>query len=518
MFVTCFYAVWCVAAMMLAASAARAQPAGWVEARDQAPPAIAREFRAAWVATVANIDWPSKPGLPAAQQQAEMDAILDRAAATGLNALVVQVRPSCDAIYPSELEPWSEFLTGRSGEAPSPMYDPLQRWIDGCRARGMELHAWFNPFRARHFQAKGPDAPTHITQRRGDLAKRYDNLQWLDPGEPEARAHTLRVVLDVVRRYDIDGVHFDDYFYPYPKEGQQFPDENSFRKFGAGKARDDWRRESVNQFVKQLYDEVKKLKPHVRVGISPFGIYRPGHPAGIQGFDQYANLYADVRLWLREGWLDYLAPQLYWAVDQRAQSFERLLDWWIANNDQRRHIFAGLYTSRIPSADPARSHSGPRWQPGEILRQVDLSRQRDLGPGGASGQIHFSMIALSEDRAGMARALADGPYAEPALPPATPWLAPTSAAGASAARLAAPTLAAVEIGGSTAVVTAGPLAPGERLIARVRAVGRWSKAVVRFGPRAEISVQGAPGPVDAVSLQRADRFGALSPMATWTTR
>ena len=299
------------------------------------PPPAPREFRAAWVSTVANIDWPSKPNLNADKQQAEAIAILDRARALNLNAIVLQVRPAADAIYPSKLEPWSEYLTGLQGQAPQPWYDPLKFWITQAHARGLELHAWFNPYRARQNGARSPAAPNHISRANPAAVKSYGKYLWMDPGEDSAVKQTLDVVLDVVRRYDIDGVHIDDYFYPYPIEAPgttgaegialegktgkyevEFPDGPSFQRYvgGGGKLdRSAWRRQNVNKLIEALYEEIHREKSWVRFGISPFGIGRPDRrPAGINGFSQYDKLYADAETWLQNGWLDYFTPQLYW--------------------------------------------------------------------------------------------------------------------------------------------------------------------------------------------------------------
>jgi uncharacterized lipoprotein YddW (UPF0748 family) len=286
-------------------------------------PALEREFRGAWVAVVNNIDWPSRKGLTTEQQQTELRAIIDRCAQLKLNVVIFQVRPACDALYPSKLEPWSEYLTGTPGQGPHPAWDPLEFAIREAHARGMELHAWFNPFRARHSTgSKTVTAPTHVSKTRPQLVKKYGTHLWLDPGLAEVHDLSARVILDVVTRYDVDGIHVDDYFYPYPekdpaKKEIPFPDDESFAAYqraGGKLARDDWRRDNVNRFIARMYREVKAAKPWVKVGISPFGIYRPGHPAQIKGFDQYDKLYADPRAWLAQGSLDYLAPQLYCAA------------------------------------------------------------------------------------------------------------------------------------------------------------------------------------------------------------
>ncbi|NGZ83267.1 family 10 glycosylhydrolase [Duganella aceris] len=413
------------------------------------PPPAPREFRAAWVSTVANIDWPSRSNLSVAKQQAEALAILDRSKSLNLNAIVLQVRPSADAIYPSELEPWSEFLTGQQGRAPSPAWDPLQFWIEQAHARGLELHAWFNPYRARHATAKSPLARNNIGSTNPDVVKPYGRYLWMDPGEAAASQHTLAVILDVVRRYDIDGVHIDDYFYPYPidtpnaagpegvaldggvgaRQELEFPDQASWQRYllgGGTLDRPNWRRQNVNALIEAMYLGIRKEKSHVRVGISPFGIGRPDRrPAGIVGFSQYDKLYADAELWLANGWLDYLAPQLYWPVAQAPQAFDVLLDYWLAQNTRARHVWPGLYTSRIDNTIKT-------FAPEEIVKQIGVTRSR----AGVRGHLHFSIAALMENRKGITDQLRAQTYQTAALAPASPWLgaeAP-SAPGAAARR------------------------------------------------------------------------------------
>jgi uncharacterized lipoprotein YddW (UPF0748 family) len=401
-----------------------------------APPPAPREFRAAWVATVANIDWPSRKDLTPEQQRQEVLRLLDAAQALHLNALVLQVRPSTDAIYPSALEPWSEFLTGLSGRAPQPAWDPLAYWLQEAHRRGIELHAWLNPYRARSAAATGELAATHIARTRPELVKRYGppGQLWMDPGEPESARHTLAVLADLLRRYELDGVHIDDYFYPYPvREGGatsgpelDFPDEPAWTRYrasGGALERADWRRSQVDALVQRLFETTRNLRPQARVGISPFGLPRPDRrPPGISGFSQYDKLYADVERWFEAGWLDYLAPQLYWPIEQRAQAFGVLFDHWLAANRAQRHVWPGLYTSRLGQAEPAPgANMNPReWAPAEILNQLALMRGREAQP--SAGHVHFSMVALLQDRQGIAQRLRAGPYAQPALVPATPWL------------------------------------------------------------------------------------------------
>lgn len=388
------------------------------------PPQVAREFRGAWIATVANIDWPSKPGLSVEEQKRELVKLLDLAVELNLNAVVLQVRPACDALYASQLEPWSPFLTGTMGQPPEPYYDPLAFAVDEAHRRGLELHAWFNPYRASHPSMKGPLSSDHISRARPELVRQYGEYLWLDPGEPGAVDHSLAVIMDVVRRYDVDGVHFDDYFYPYPvadKEGQpiDFPDDASWEKYLAGLdgkqplTRDDWRRQNVTQFLERLNAEIHHAKPWVKFGVSPFGIYRPGEPPGIAGFDSYAKLYADSRKWLADGTVDYLSPQLYWPIEQKAQSYPVLLAWWNQQNAQHRHLWPGLFTSRVDDG------SKTAWAADEVVHQIEATRAQT----GASGNIHFSIKALAADRGGLATKLREGLYGEPALVPGSPWLA-----------------------------------------------------------------------------------------------
>ncbi len=390
------------------------------------PPTVTREFRGAWIATVANIDFPSKPGLSTEEQKAELIALLDKAAEMNLNAVVFQIRPISDALYVSPYEPWSEFLTGQMGKPPQPFYDPLEFAVKEAHKRGLELHAWFNPYRAHHPETISPISANHISKTRPDFVKKYGKYLWLDPGEKQVQDYSLKVILDVVRRYDIDGVHIDDYFYPYPQRDEQgklidFPDDISWQKYlkvGGKLNRADWRRENINTFVRRMYDSVKKQKPWVKVGISPFGVWQPGYPERITNIDNgrtfnaYEQIYADSRKWLQQGWLDYLSPQLYWKIEQTAQSYPVLLNWWLSQNTKNRNIFPGIYTSRI------QNEKGKGWDASEIAYQIRTTR----GFTKEGGNIHFSMKALMQNRKGIADVLTNEVYDRPALIPATPWL------------------------------------------------------------------------------------------------
>ncbi len=391
----------------------------WVHAADKIP-ATPREFRAAWVATVANIDWPSKKGLSSDEQQKEMWAILDRCVELKLNAIIFQVRPHCDSLYASELEPWSEYLTGKMGQAPQPFYDPLEFAVEEAHQRGLELHAWFNPYRALHPGSAAHIADNHVSKTQPHIVREYGKHQWLDPGEPDAAEHSMAVIMDVVRRYDIDGVHFDDYFYPYPvddknKKPVPFPDEPSWQQAqatGNSLNRNDWRRQNVDRLIHRLSDEIHATKPWVKFGISPFGIWRPGNPPQIKGFDAYDKLYADAKKWIQAGWVDYLTPQLYWKIESPGQCYPLLMQWWHEQNSQHRHLWPGQFTSRVAN------QSKNSWHASEIVNQIKHTRAHP----GATGNVHFSMKALMNEERGVAKALREGVYERPALVPPSPWL------------------------------------------------------------------------------------------------
>jgi uncharacterized lipoprotein YddW (UPF0748 family) len=459
---------------------------------DQPPPAP-REFRAVWIATVANIDWPSKPGLPSAQQQNELRRLFDKAAEMNLNAIILQVRPAADALYDSPLEPWSEFLTGTQGKPPSPHWDPLAFAVEEAHKRGIELHAWFNPYRARHSAAKSPVHASHISRTHPSVVKTYGSFLWKDPSEPFVQERTLQVMLDVVKRYNLDGIHIDDYFYPYKSyaKGQDFPDEPSWQRYrasGGTLRRDDWRRKNVDDFVERLYKEIKKAKPHVKFGISPFGVYRPGTPPGItSGVDQYADLYADARKWLVEGWCDYYTPQLYWRINAKQQSYPVLLKWWISQNPKGRHMWPGNFTSQVMS------HLG-NWPAEEIVNQIQVTRQTP----GASGNVHYSMQALSKGHKGLDAILAKGVYQRPALIPASPWLGDKPPLP--------PDLRVTTADRPLAIVT--PKDAGHFIAYYHKVNGRWNLARVvhRSAPGVDILAVSKVKP-EAIAVSVVDRFG-----------
>jgi uncharacterized lipoprotein YddW (UPF0748 family) len=392
-----------------------------------APTPPPRELRGMWVATVGNIDWPSKPGLPVDTQKAELRTLLDGARKLNLNTVIFQVRTACDAFYESPTEPWSEYLTGRMGEAPKPAWDPLAYAVEEAHHRGLELHAWFNPFRVRYHQTVSPASQNHVSKTHPEWVRTYGRYLWLDPGEPKAREYSLDVIRDVVRRYDVDGVHIDDYFYPYPEYAPgfvipiQFPDGAAYSRYhGSGGRLDlaDWRRENVNKFVEQLYTAVHEEKAWVKVGISPFGIWRPNVPAGIKGLDAYNLLFADARRWLESGWCDYMAPQLYWAMNKRQQSFEGLLAWWIAQNRSDRLVIPGIASASI----------GKDRDAADVANQIRAARASN----GASGVLFWNASSLRDNLGGVAQGLTRELFSRPALLPETPWL---GASGPAAPKL-----------------------------------------------------------------------------------
>lgn len=365
-----------------------------------------RELRGAWIATVSNIDFPTRRGLSASQGRAELIAILDAMARARMNAAVFQVRPEGDALYRSTIEPWSRFLTGRQGGDPG--WDPLATLVTEAHARGIEVHAWLNPYRAAASSTYEVVAP-HIAVTNPDAVVTYDGKRWMDPSRRVVQDRLSAVIRDIVARYDVDGIHFDDYFYPYPTS-MPFPDGLSYMGYlmeGGTLGLADWRRDNVNRMVRRVSMEVAAQRSDVRFGISPFGIYRPGMPPGITGLDPYTAIYADSRRWLVEGWVDYLAPQLYWPSTQTAQAYGPLIAWWAGQTRDGRAIFAGNNCDRLGSSSA--------WTLDELRRQVALTREQRAR--GALGNIWFSVSDIRTDRLGFAAMLQRDVYTAPALTP-----------------------------------------------------------------------------------------------------
>lgn len=379
----------------------------------QLPPK--RELRAVWIATVENIDWPSRRGLSTEQQKQEFIDLLDRQQRNGMNAVVVQVRPVADALYASAFEPWSEYLTGTQGQAPNPYYDPLEFMVAETHKRGMEFHAWFNPYRAVFNIGRSSIAPNHITRLRPQWFVTYGDRKYFDPGIPEARLYVTQIIADVVKRYDIDAVHFDDYFYPYRIPGREFPDNSSYRLYGGQMERDDWRRHNVDTIIQMVNIAIKTAKPWVKFGISPFGVWRnrDKDPEGSYtrgGQTNYDDLYADVLKWLKNGWIDYVAPQLYWESGHRLVAYEVLLNWW-AQHGYGRHVYIGHGVYRI--------NSNAAWRnPNELPKQIAEARTLNT----IQGSIFYSAKSFAGNPLGIEDSLHNHLYRYPALRPAMPWL------------------------------------------------------------------------------------------------
>lgn len=375
---------------------------------------LRRELRGMWVATVANVDWPSAPGLPASTQRAELIAYLDEAVERRLNAVILQVRPSADALWPSPYEPWAQCLTGVQGKDPG--WDPLGTAVQEAHSRGLELHAWFNPYRVANHTDPSRLTATHPARLHPGWILPYGGRLYYNPGLPEVRSFVQDAMLDAVRRYDIDAVHWDDYFYPYPAAGQEFADGATYAKYGAGfPDRAAWRRANTDKLVHETAERIKAVKPGVRFGISPFGVWRnastdPLGSPGDAGVQTYDDLYADTRGWIKKGWIDYICPQLYWNIGFAPADYAQLLPWWddvVRGTGVDLFIGEALYKSG-DSAQPA------AWQdPAELSRHIDFAAGYDQ----VRGHVFFSGKDVVADRAGaMAQVVADH-YRTRARPP-----------------------------------------------------------------------------------------------------
>ena len=373
------------------------------------------EFRAVWVATVVNIDWPSKKTLSVADQKAEFIKLLDMHQRNGMNAVIVQVRPAGDAMYPSPYEPWSEFLTGTQGLAPAPMYDPLEFMINETHKRGMEFHAWLNPYRAVFNMRTSSVSPTHLTKTHPEWFLVYGDKKYFNPGLPEVRQHTAKVVKDLVSRYDIDGVHMDDYFYPYRITGKEFPDQKDYLKYGKGMNKEAWRRSNCDSVVLLIHNIVRAVNPHMKFGISPFGVWRNKSQDAMgsdtkAGQTNYDDLYADILLWLQKGWIDYVIPQLYWERGHRLCDYDVLLDWW-NQHTYGRHLYIGHGIER--------AGSNAAWRnPNEIPNEIKGLRDYRTTQGSA----FFSSKIFEKNPLGWSDSLKNHYYHYPALVPPMPWI------------------------------------------------------------------------------------------------
>ncbi len=374
------------------------------------------EFRGVWVATVDNIDWPSRGNYYSDSQKTEFIKLLDMHQRNGMNAMIVQIRPATDAFYPSQYEPWSEFLTGKQGQPPVPYYDPLEFMITETHKRGMEFHAWMNPYRAVFNIGKSSIAASHITKIHPEWFLTYGDKKYFDPGNKDAQQYVTNVVGDVVRRYAVDAVHFDDYFYPYRIAGKEFPDNTNYLRYGNGMDKEDWRRSNVDSIILMLSTVIKKENPKCQFGISPFGVWRNDDKDPVNGSKtkagqtNYDDLYADILLWLKNSWIDYVAPQLYWEFGHKAAPYEILLDWWSKHTYGKNcYIGLGIY----------RAGSNSAWKDiTQLPRQIEALRNTP----NIQGMIFFSSKSFNNNPNGWSDSLRLDYFKEPAKTPEMSWI------------------------------------------------------------------------------------------------
>ena len=374
------------------------------------------EFRGVWVATVDNIDRPGKDNFNSDSQKTAFIQLLDMHQRNGLNAVVVQVRPCTDAFYPSQYEPWSQWLTGVQGQPPVPYYDPLEFMISETHKRGMAFHAWMNPYRAEFNIASASVAATHITRLHPEWFLAYGDMRYFDPGNKEAQEYVTKVVADVVTRYDVDAIHFDDYFYPYRIAGKDFPDDASYREYGTGMKKADWRRSNTDSIISMLSRAIKKEKPHCQFGVSPFGVWRNQDKDPVDGSktngaqSNYDDLYADILLWMKNNWIDYVAPQLYWEIGHRIAPYEVLLNWW-SKHTYGKHCYIGMGIYR--------ANSNAAWKDAtQIPRQIKAMRNTP----NMKGMIFFSSKTFEKNPNGWNDSLRLNYFKEPVKVPEMEWL------------------------------------------------------------------------------------------------
>ncbi|MDO9152162.1 MAG: family 10 glycosylhydrolase [Paludibacter sp.] len=374
-----------------------------------------REMRAVWIASVANIDWPSQRNLSSQKQRDEMRKLLDQMSASKINTIIIQIRPTADAFYPSALEPWSNWLTGKQGTKPNPFYDPLQFVIDEAHKRCIEVHVWLNPYRVTNNENIDLLNKNHLYYKNKDLFVKYGGKYYFDPGLDETREFLNRVVEDIVERYDVDAVHFDDYFYPYKVANEKFPDDESFKRYPRGYSpnqKDDWRRNNVNLIISELQQTIKSIKPWVEFGISPFGVWRndnvdPRGSATRAGVQNYDDLYADILKWLNEGTIDYVVPQLYWEIGKKVADYEVLVKWW-SENSFGKNLYIGLYASALENGKIK------AWTtPNELIRQMRMNQQYPQ----VDGVAFFSAKTFVKNLQGLNDSLVNSFYKYPAICP-----------------------------------------------------------------------------------------------------
>jgi uncharacterized lipoprotein YddW (UPF0748 family) len=376
------------------------------------------EFRGVWIATVDNIDWPLRNMVNVDSQKAEFIRQLDMHQRNGMNAVIVQVRPAADAFYPSPYEPWSQWLTGVQGRAPSPYYDPLQFMIDEAHKRGMEFHAWCNPYRANFNIPNSSIAPDHVTRKHPEWFITYGEAKYFDPANKQAREFVVNVISDIVRRYDIDAIHMDDYFYPYRIPGKEFPDEASYKRSGSALSKPDWRRSNVDTIIRMISTSIKNIKPYCKFGISPFSVWRNKNvdrdgSDTQSGVSNYDDLYANILLWLQEGWIDYVAPQLYLEIGHDKIAYEKILDWW-SKHSYGRHIYIGHGIYRVNERNKAWKNVN------ELPNQIKLLRSYP----NVQGSIYFSSTTFNSNPNGWNDSLQNNYYRIPAVIPPMGWLPP----------------------------------------------------------------------------------------------
>ncbi len=374
------------------------------------------EFRGVWVATVDNIDWPTRGVFNSDSQKVSFKRLLDMHQRIGINAVIVQVRPASDAFYPSQYEPWSQWLTGLQGRPPVPYYDPLAFMIAETHKRGMAFHAWMNPYRAEFSIGSSPLSATHITRLHPEWFLVYGGKRYFDPGNKLAQQYVANVVKDVVSRYAVDAVHFDDYFYPYRIAGKEFPDNKTYQQYANGLTKDDWRRSNTDSIIALLSRVIKAANKKCQFGIAPFGVWRNADRDSINGSNtngavsNYDDLYADILLWLKNGWIDYVAPQLYWEIGHPTASYKTLVDWWDGHTYGKHcYIGIGIY----------KANSNKAWKdPNQLPKQIELLRNKK----NIQGMAFFSSSSFDHNPNGWNDSLRLHYFKEPATIPVMDWL------------------------------------------------------------------------------------------------